>query len=95
MQPIVMSTTYGEREGEMTLANAWEILGGLPCAGLCGYVEDLVTFEMNEDYTVIIEKKAENLYRTISEDQKSSDKQSGSKAEHFAYTTVRTDSTGE
>ena len=30
MQPIVMSTTYGEREGEMTLANAWEILGGLP-----------------------------------------------------------------
>ena len=39
MQPIVMSTTYGEREGEMTLANAWEILGGLPCAGLCGYVE--------------------------------------------------------
>lgn len=27
MQPIVMSTTYGEREGEMTLANAWEILG--------------------------------------------------------------------
>lgn len=31
MQPIVMSTTYGEREGEMTLANAWEILGGLPC----------------------------------------------------------------
>ena len=33
----------------------------------CGYVEDLVTFEMNEDYTVIIEKKAENLYRTISQ----------------------------
>ncbi|MCI9150941.1 MAG: SCP-2 sterol transfer family protein [Lachnospiraceae bacterium] len=71
MQPIVMSTTYGEREGEMTLANAWEILGGLPCAGLCGYVDDLVSFEMNRDYTVIIEKKAENLYRTISQKQKS------------------------
>lgn len=67
MQPIVMSTTYGEREGELTLANAWEILGGLPCAGLCGYVEDLVSFELNEDYTLIIEKKAENLYRTISQ----------------------------
>lgn len=67
MQPIVMSTTYGEREGEMTLANAWEILGGFLCAGLCGYVEDVVTFEMNEDYAVIIEKKAENLYRTISQ----------------------------
>lgn len=71
MQPIVMSTTYGEREGEMTLANAWEILGGLPCPGLCGYVEDLVSFEMNKDYTVIIEKKAENLYRTISQKMKS------------------------
>ncbi len=67
MQPIVMSTTYGEREGELTLANAWEMLGGLPCAGLCGYVEDLVTFEMNQDYNLIIEKKAESLYRTISQ----------------------------
>ncbi len=71
MQPVVMSTTYGEREGEMTLANAWELLGGLPCQGLCGYVEDLVSFEVNEDYTLIIEKKAENLYRTISQKVKS------------------------
>lgn len=70
MQPIVMSTTYGEREGELTLANAWEILGGLPCSGICGYVDDLVTFEMNLDYSLIIEKKAENLYRTISQKQK-------------------------
>ena len=67
MQPIVMSTTYGEREGELTLSNAWEILGGLPCSGMCGYVDDLVSF----DYSLIIEKKAENLYRTISQKQKS------------------------
>ncbi|GFI28782.1 MAG: SCP-2 sterol transfer family protein [Lachnospiraceae bacterium] len=71
MQPVVMSTTYGEREGEIALASAWEILGGLPCAGLCGYVEDLIAFEMNRDYTVLIEKKAENLYRTISQKLKS------------------------
>ena len=71
MQPIVMSTTYGEREGELTLANAWEILGGLPCSGLCGYVEDLVTFQINSEYNLIIEKKAENLYRTISQKIKS------------------------
>ena len=71
MQPVVMSTTYGEREGEMTLANAWEILGGLPCSGFSGYVDELVSFEMNQDYTVIIEKKAENLYRTISQKMKS------------------------
>ena len=36
MQPIVMSTTYGEREAEMNLMNAWETLSGLPCNGLCG-----------------------------------------------------------
>lgn len=70
MQPIVMSTTYGEREGELTLMNAWEILGGLPCPGLCGYVDDLVSFEANADYNLIIEKKAENLYRTISQRMK-------------------------
>lgn len=67
MQPVVMSTTYGEREAEITLANAWDILGGLPCNGICAYVEDLVSFEMNEEYSSIIEKKAENLYRTISQ----------------------------
>ena len=71
MQPIVMSTTYGEREGELTLANAWDILGGQPCPGLFGYVEDLVSFEVNQEYTLIIEKKAENLYRMISQKMKS------------------------
>lgn len=28
MQPVVMSTTTGEREGMLTLENAWETLGG-------------------------------------------------------------------
>lgn len=71
MQPVVMSTTYGEREGELALTNAWEILGGQPFPGLCGYVEDLVSFEVNQEYTLIIEKKAENLYRMISQKMKS------------------------
>lgn len=71
MQPIVMSTTYGEREGELDIRKAWEMLGGLQCEGLCGYVEDLISFEMNPGYTEIIEKKAENLYRTISQKMKS------------------------
>ena len=71
MQPIVMSTTYGEREGVLTLTNAWEILGGLPCPALSGYVENLVSFQMNSEYTLIIEKKAENLYRMISQKMKS------------------------
>ena len=67
MQPIVMSTTHGEREGMLNLINAWETLGGQVCNGLSGYVDDLVTFETNKDYNVLIERAAENLYRTISQ----------------------------
>ena len=67
MLPLVMSTTYGEREGMLTLENAWEILGGIPCSGLCGYVNDLSAFESNPNYSRIIEKKVEDMYRTISQ----------------------------
>ena len=67
MQPVVMSTTYGEKEGEVTLKNAWEVLGGPVCEGMSGYVANLIDFEMNHQYLNIIEKKAENLYRTISQ----------------------------
>ncbi len=67
MCPVVMSTTYGEREGKLTLSGAWEILGGLPCSGICGYIADTSIFDDNENYIKIIEKKAENMYRTINQ----------------------------
>lgn len=67
MCPIVMSTTYGEREGKSSLATAWEILGGRPCSGICGYIADTAELEMNEEYINLIEKKAENMYRTINQ----------------------------
>lgn len=67
MQPVVMSTTYGEREANLTLLNAWEMLGGLVCNGITGYVDDLASFEVNEEYAILIEKTAENLYRSISQ----------------------------
>lgn len=67
MCPIVMSTTYGEREGKMNLGVAWETLGGLPCSGLCGYIKDTTSFELNVQYVQMIEKKAESMYRTISQ----------------------------
>ncbi len=67
MCPIVMSTTYGEREGKLNLATAWEILGGLPCSGICGYITDTAELEMNQDYNRLIERKAENVYRTINQ----------------------------
>lgn len=71
MSPVVIATTYGEKEAMLDLKNAWELLGGLPCSGLSAYVEDSVDFEMNMAYTDIIEKKAENIYRTISQKKKS------------------------
>lgn len=67
MMPLVMSTTYGEQEAKLNLTTAWEILGGRPCSGICGYIENTVTLEMNEQYANIIAKRAENLYRTINQ----------------------------
>lgn len=67
MCPVVMSTTYGERQGQLDLTTAWEILGGLPCSGICGYIEDTLTLEMNEGYKTLIEKNTENIYRTINQ----------------------------
>lgn len=67
MMPVVMSTTYGERDGMTQLSTAWEILGGLPCDGVCGYIEETLTLEENTAYNDLIEKKAENFYRSINQ----------------------------
>lgn len=67
MLPVVMASTYGERDGQNTLVKAWEMLGGIPCDGLCAYVADHIAFETNPEYGRIIEKKAEFLYRNISQ----------------------------
>jgi multimeric flavodoxin WrbA/putative sterol carrier protein len=65
MFPVVIANTYGERDAELTLIKAWELLGGIPCNGISAYVEDHVDFETNTDYAGIIEKRAEAYYRSI------------------------------
>ena len=65
MAPVVMATTYGEREGKLELINAWETLGGQTCDGICGYISDAQDFEQNDQYMHLIEKSAENIYRSI------------------------------
>lgn len=70
MMPVVMASTYGERDAELALIKSWEIIGGLVYDGLCAYVEDHIMFETNRDYMKIIEKKAENYYRTLSQKTK-------------------------
>lgn len=67
MCPVVMSTTYGEREGKLNLSAAWEILGGRACSGMCGYIADTSLLETNEEFITLIEKKAENMYRTVNQ----------------------------
>jgi len=70
MLPIVMAGTYGERDAELTLIKAWEILGGIPCNGLCAYVDDHIEFETNTDYAKTIERKAESFYKAINKKTK-------------------------
>lgn len=67
MMPVVVSTTYGERDGYNTLNRAWDLLGGPAVDGFSAYVENRVDFETNHDYTNLIEKKTENLYRSINQ----------------------------
>ncbi len=71
MLPVVLSSTCGERDAQYTLIKAWELLGGVPCEGICAYVKNHVEFETNEGYAFLIEKKAEEIYRLISHKQQS------------------------
>ena len=66
MAPVIMSTTYGEKEAELDLINAWESLGGMTAPGLTGYIPDVSLLEQNESYNLLIEKTVENIYRTVS-----------------------------
>ena len=67
MAPVVMSTTHGEREGMTGLASAWEMLGGMVCDGICGYIADTTRLENSPEYTKVIDKKTENIYRTMNQ----------------------------
>ena len=67
MMPVVVSTTYGEREAEQNLMKSWELLGGSLCPGITAYVENQADFETNGNYAKVIESRAENLYRTINQ----------------------------
>lgn len=67
MFPVIMSKAYGEKEAHLDMMNAWEILGGKSCNGICAYVPDAMDFDMNTEYRSIIEKKAEEIYRTVSQ----------------------------
>ncbi len=67
MLPVVMATTYGEKDAELTIIKAWEMLGGIPFQGLAAYVENHAEFEANVAYGAIMEKKAESFYRAINQ----------------------------
>lgn len=66
MFPVVISKTYGEREVSLALTESWEMLGGIAAQGITAYADDTTEFEFNSKYVELIEKKAENMYRTVS-----------------------------
>ena len=65
MAPLIMSTTYGEKEAELDLINAWQSLGGIVCPGISAYMPEVSELENNEEYKGLLEKAAENIYRSI------------------------------
>lgn len=67
MCPIAMSTTYGERDAMTSLTEAWEILGGRPLTGICGYVAEVSELEQNAGYDRVIEKRTEDMYRSVNQ----------------------------
>lgn len=67
MMPVVVATAYGETDVEMYLRKAWDILGGIPLNGLATYVKDADVLNTNSAYLSLIEKKAEDLYRSINQ----------------------------
>lgn len=67
MMPIVIATAYGEQDAEMSLRKAWDVLGGISLNGLAAYVDSHEVFERNSSYLSLIEKKAEDLYRSINQ----------------------------
>lgn len=67
MMPVVIASTYGERDAECTLIKAWELLGGIPVDGLCAYVEDHTSFETDATVRRRVDKITENFYRSISQ----------------------------
>ena len=67
MSPIVISTTHGEKQAMLSLISSWELLGGKVCPGFSAYVEDYIDFNGNVQYTSYIEKSAENIYRSVSQ----------------------------
>lgn len=67
MMPVVISNIYGERKHELSLLQAWELLGGLTCPGVCAFVNNHAAFETSPEYALLIEKSAESLYRTINQ----------------------------
>lgn len=67
MCPIVMATTYGEHDAMKNLTEAWEILGGRPITGICGYIADVAELEQNAGYARVVEKRTEDMYRSINQ----------------------------
>lgn len=69
MMPVVVATAYGEQDAEMSLRKAWDVLGGISLNGIATYVDSHEMLDRNSAYLSLIEKKAEDLYRSVNQKQ--------------------------
>lgn len=67
MFPVIIAETVGEKEVELSITKAWELLGGAVYPGITAYVGNQADFESDAAIAKLIEKKAEEIYRTISQ----------------------------
>ncbi len=67
MMPVVVATAYGEQDAELSLRKAWDVLGGISLRGIATYVDSHEVLDRNSAYLSLIEKQAENLYRSINQ----------------------------
>ena len=65
MMPVVVATAYGEQDAELSLRKAWDVLGGISEPGIATYVDSTDVLEQESQYLNLIEKKAEDFYRLI------------------------------
>lgn len=69
MYPIITSNSFEERESVLYLRKAWELLGGKTLNGLSIYISNHVDFEMNSEYSDLLEEEAERFYRHVNKDR--------------------------
>ncbi len=67
LMSVVLTRINGERDANLYIQKAWDILGGREGISLCGRVEKFVDLETDQTIKSIVDKKTEDFYRIINQ----------------------------